>query len=180
MFDKYRNDQSDERDADTFARQVRPQLVTYFRKRLSNEDRAEELAQECVLRFVSGRYDPASADARPIVFGIARHVLSDEIMRLRRDSNCMVPTPEDHFLDTLASSDPTPDRIAEGRDELTRVNAIVSNLPDRTRAIFLMSRMQGLKHAEIAENLGISRSAVEKHIMEAVSRLLRASKRSLR
>ena len=37
----------------------------------------------------------------------------------------------------------------------------------RTRASFVMHRIDGLKYREIAERLGISQSAVEKHIARA-------------
>lgn len=175
-----RNPSLDRHLADGFARRLRPQLLAYFRRRLMNEERAEELAQDCILRFLKGGYDPSSTEARPIIFGIARNMLSDEISRRRRDNEQLAPAIEDDVLPELVCSAPTQDRIVESRTELARVSAIIEQLPERTRVIFLLSRMHGLKHAEIAAELGISKSAVEKHIMEAVSRLLRASKRSLR
>jgi len=38
-----------------------------------------------------------------------------------------------------------------------------------TREVFFMHRLQGLSHAEIAEKLGVSKSAVEKHIASALT-----------
>ena len=50
----------------------------------------------------------------------------------------------------------------------------VATLPDRCRAVFELSRVHGLRHAEIAEVLGISVKTVEVQITRAL-RVVRAS-----
>ena len=47
----------------------------------------------------------------------------------------------------------------------------VEQLSPRTREIFLMHRLEGRKYREIASELGISPSAVEKHIARAMAHL---------
>ena len=47
----------------------------------------------------------------------------------------------------------------------------VDALLDRCREVFRMSRFEGLKNREIAARLGISETAVEKHLARAVGRL---------
>lgn len=54
------------------------------------------------------------------------------------------------------------------RERLVRVKEGLAKLPPRTREIFLMHRLAGFKYREIAAQYGISQSAVEKHIAEAV------------
>ncbi len=49
-----------------------------------------------------------------------------------------------------------------------QIPQILEELPQRTKEIFLMSRDQGLKNKEIAEQLAISTTAVEKHIKRAL------------
>ena len=44
----------------------------------------------------------------------------------------------------------------------------VSELPPRCRDAFILHKMQGLSYREVAENLGISQSAVEKHIAKGL------------
>ena len=57
-------------------------------------------------------------------------------------------------------------------EELQReVQKAVDALPDRCREVFRMSRFEGLKNREIAARLGISETAVEKHLARAVGRL---------
>ena len=53
------------------------------------------------------------------------------------------------------------------RVRLERVREGISRLTPRTREVFLMHRLDDMKYREIAERLGISQSAVEKHIAKA-------------
>jgi len=63
---------------------------------------------------------------------------------------------------------PLQDEVLVARERLNRVNAGLAKLPDRTREIFLLHRLEGLKYREIATRYGISQSAVEKHIARAM------------
>lgn len=54
--------------------------------------------------------------------------------------------------------------------ELQRqIDETLQQLPECTRQVFMMSRFEGLKNREIAEQLGISVKVVEKHISKALS-----------
>lgn len=48
---------------------------------------------------------------------------------------------------------------------------ILQALPERTRVIFILRRLEGLKYQDIANRFGISVSAVEKHMERAVAQL---------
>jgi RNA polymerase sigma-70 factor (ECF subfamily) len=49
------------------------------------------------------------------------------------------------------------------------IRSIVNSLPDQCKKVFILSRKYELKNREIAEKLGISVKAVEKHISKALS-----------
>lgn len=63
---------------------------------------------------------------------------------------------------------PLQDEVLASRVRLERVRQGLERLPPRTREIFLMNRLENMKYREIAERLGISQSAVEKHIARAM------------
>ena len=49
--------------------------------------------------------------------------------------------------------------------------AAMEDLPARTREAFVLHRFEEMQYAAIAGHMGISVSAVEKHIMRAIRRL---------
>jgi len=70
---------------------------------------------------------------------------------------------------TLVRDDsPLQDEALIARHRLERLLAGIDQLTPRTREVFLMHRLDGRKHREIAAALGISQSAVEKHVAKAV------------
>ena len=69
-----------------------------------------------------------------------------------------------------------PQAALEAGNDLRQVEAALRGLPERTRHIFLLNRIHGRTYADIAKVMGVSQSAVEKHMMRA----LEACKASLR
>ena len=61
-------------------------------------------------------------------------------------------------------------QVIEGEIEVALRKA-VAGLPDRCREVFELSRVHGLKYAEIAQVLGVSVKAVEAQMGKALQRL---------
>ncbi|MGH1559779.1 RNA polymerase sigma factor [Caulobacter segnis] len=55
---------------------------------------------------------------------------------------------------------------------LNAAAAALMTMPERTRTIFLPRRIDGLRHQAIATQLGLSVSAVEKHMVRAIEHLM--------
>ena len=49
-------------------------------------------------------------------------------------------------------------------------------LPERTRHIFILARLENIKQVEIARGMGLSISAVEKHLRIAMAHLFQRLK----
>ncbi|GGE91255.1 DNA-directed RNA polymerase sigma-70 factor [Sphingomonas prati] len=77
----------------------------------------------------------------------------------------------DLAADVLPDQRPLQDEVLIARHRLERLRRGVEQLSPRTREIFLMHRLGGRKYREIAEELDISQSAVEKHVARAMSHL---------
>jgi RNA polymerase sigma factor (sigma-70 family) len=74
--------------------------------------------------------------------------------------------PVEDLID-IADAQPLADEVFAARKRLERVTAGLEQLSPRTREIFLMHRVEGLKYRQIAAELGITVSAVEKHVAKA-------------
>ena len=61
--------------------------------------------------------------------------------------------------------------------EELRLRRASAKLDPRTREVFLLHRSEGLSYGEIAERLGISPEAVERHIADALYDLAKRMER---
>ncbi len=65
----------------------------------------------------------------------------------------------------------SPEFVLEEKEYLQKYQKALSNLTEPQRVAFLLNRIEGKKHQEIADLLGISRKAVEKRIYGALEKL---------
>lgn len=148
---------------------MRSPLLAYFRRRVREASDVEDLVQEVFLRLtVRGTPDHLDG-ASGYIFQTAASVLAD---RHRRRT---VRHADDHVLldpETHGETDFDPHRITVGRQALCAAAAALLTMPERTRTIFLLKRLEGLRHQAIAIQLGISVSAVEKHVVRAMEHLM--------
>lgn len=77
-----------------------------------------------------------------------------------------------------SSDDPGPDRLVESRQELRVVASAIGRLPQRCREVLLLKKVDGLSQREIATQLGVSESNVEKLLGRGVKKLLEMLGRS--
>lgn len=81
------------------------------------------------------------------------------------------PVREIEQADGVAESLDPPDRAMLAAELGQIVDQAVGRMPAQRRRIFELSRQQGLSNAEIALQLGISKSTVENHITSALKDL---------
>lgn len=63
------------------------------------------------------------------------------------------------------------DRVVAAQEELEQLVAAVQQLAPKMRRIFVLAKVYGLTHTELAESLGISHNTIEQHLAEAVRQL---------
>lgn len=68
----------------------------------------------------------------------------------------------------------TPFTITEFRDLRYVLHEAIIELPSQQQKVFTMGRIDGLKHTEIADHLGISKETVKKHMMAALKSIKKA------
>tara|TARA_B100000965_G_scaffold380881_1_gene377831 strand:- start:53 stop:571 length:519 start_codon:yes stop_codon:yes gene_type:complete len=145
-------------------------LRRFLARMLRNEDTAAEVAQEAYLRFL--RFAPGRLRSNPkaYLFQVAANAARD---RLARDRTTTTIFGEATVVDGVPCPQPDAEAVTLGREKMRLLMTAVDDLPPRCREVFLMSRFDGLSNGEIAEHLGISRNAVEKHIIKAMVRCRR-------
>ena len=73
------------------------------------------------------------------------------------------------YGDETDTTDPSETLQSNNLEESYR--QILKNMPEKRREVFLASRFEGLKYAEIAEKMGLSQKTVEAHMSAAIKQL---------
>ncbi len=150
------------------ATEFRPALLRYFSRRVKDKSEVEDLVHDVLARLARSESLTSVRNERGYVFQTANSVLVDWMRKCatHRTADHRTFDPEEH-----GGEDFPPDRVLLGREALVRATAILQELPERTRTIFLLRRLEGMGHAEIASRLGVSISTVEKQMYLALAHL---------
>lgn len=73
------------------------------------------------------------------------------------------------------ASAPCPERIAAAIDELDIVMRELDTLSERARRAFLLARLEGASHTQIAAQLGVSKSMIKQYIAKGYARCYAAA-----
>jgi RNA polymerase sigma factor (sigma-70 family) len=150
--------------------QMRPALLRYFSRKGSSSADAEDLAQDVLVRTLIPCASKSEDEVKHYVFRAAVNRWRDLRRRLVT-RGCVVGWAD--TADFAADEEMSPERVLGHEQELQQVVEALQGLSDRTREVFLLIRLQQMRQAEVAEKLGISVSAVEKHVARALAHLTR-------
>lgn len=146
----------------------RPALLRFMQLRGASADEAEDLVQDLYVKLGSLTVGPI-AEPRAYLYRMADNLMLDRrrtaIRRARR---------EEQWSQVEANSLAAPGAAATAADDaliaqqrLHIVESALASLPERTADIFRRFRIEGERQKQIAAELGISVSAVEKHLQRA-------------
>ncbi len=125
----------------------------------------EELLNIAFLRLQRYSAGHTVRDPKAFLVRTARNALIDNYRHEKISSQYL----EDALQNSRDRDEaPLQDEVHAARARLDRVKHGLDQLPTRTREIFLMYRLEDLQRREIAKRIGISESAVEKHIAKAM------------
>lgn len=152
-------------DLGAVVERFRGPLRSYFRKRASNPEEADDLVQEVFARLAAQGDADRVENPQAYIFQMAANLLRD---RARRESTRAAAMRELVGQSQDSFEEISPERVLQGRQGLADLNRALTELPERTRVIFVLQRFEELKYSEIAQRLDISVSSVEKHMMDAL------------
>ncbi|MDD0973049.1 RNA polymerase sigma factor [Pseudomonas fontis] len=141
----------------------RSRMESLVSRRVGCRATAADLVQDLFLRF--WRRPQVNVEALDTyLLRCAGNIAIDHLRSEGARGRANDGLPEGEF----ASSGSEPQAALETDSELRRIEAALRELPERTRQIFLLNRIHGRKYADIAKAMGLSQSAVEKHMMRAL------------
>lgn len=138
-------------------------LRRYLSRLLKRPQDVEDALQETFLRAFAASGAREIRAPKLLLFTVAKHVALNEVNRSWRKMNRSTEDfgGSDVFTDTGASH---PVDVLDSRARLLHFARAIAELPPACRHVFWLRKVEGLKVMEIAARLGISGSAVEKHV----------------
>jgi RNA polymerase sigma factor (sigma-70 family) len=159
-------------DIDALSRRFRVPLQRYFEKRIGRQPEIDDLVQEVFLHLAGGRKIESVERPEAYLFKTAANVLNDRWRRLTAraaDSH----EPYDDEVHGSARETLCPERALLGTQAVEQLVAALHELPERMRVVWALYHLEDLTHSEISRRLGITISAIEKHIGRANGHLLK-------
>jgi RNA polymerase sigma-70 factor (ECF subfamily) len=140
-----------------------PGIYRLASKQLRSSAEAQEIVQECFLKFWEKRHelsaDPAAA--KGYLYTCAYHAILNQVRR-QHYWRC-----QDYPADLPAVQE-SPAVELEYQDLNLCYTHALAQLPTKRREIFALSRQQGLSNGEIAQQLNISIKTVEAQMTQAL------------
>lgn len=138
-------------------------LKRFLSRFLYREQDIEDVVQEAYLKAYSAEQERGTIEQpKAFLFSIAKNIALNELNRKSRQITDFLDDCQKEFADIEQSTELEQEVSAE--QSLGLYCEAVAKLPEKTRQIYLLRKVHGLAHKEIAERMNISLSSVEKHL----------------
>ena len=125
---------------------------------------AEDIVQETFIKLWKNRENIRKETVKSLLYTIANNTVINHFNHLK-----VVRTYETEVVATSSnSSELSPQFLLEEKEFEVKLNQIINMIPEGSREVFLMNRIEQLKYVEIAERLELSVKAVEKRMSKAL------------
>lgn len=143
-------------------------LAGWLRQKLGCAHHAADLAHDTFVRLLSAPPTQELREPRAFLTTVAHGLMVNHVRRREL---------ERAYLDALAwlpeAVSPSPESRLLMIEALLEIDALLDGLPAKARQAFLLSQLEGLRYAEIAERLKVSLSMVKKYMLQAVTHCMR-------
>ncbi len=151
-----------------------PRLCNYASRFVEDEEAAQDIVQDCFVHLWECRKMVASDTVAPMLFTMVRNKCLNHIKHLNIVRNYERELSQQNNGEELLYRKDfwgNSDEKVLYEELKGEIMSQIDKLPPRTREVFMLSRFEGLKNREIAEQLNIAVKVVEKHITKTLKAL---------
>lgn len=143
---------------------LEPMLLASARKLADDPDAARDLVQEAFARLLTMDGWAQIEAPHAYLLRMMRNLAFEKLRRAKIARFEQLTLAED--FDVVDES-PDAFRVVSGREQLARLDAALKSLPERCRRVFVMRRIEERSPREVARQLGVSPSTLEKRLARA-------------
>jgi len=139
-------------------------LHDYLYYKYGNQFDINDKVQEAFLKLWENCKKVVLKDAKGFVFMVAKNMMLNEFKHQKIVLKYQDVKPKDF-------TNETPEFLLEQEQYLQKYQRALSTLTEEQRIVFLLNKVEGKKHKEIAEILNITKKVVEYRIYTAFSKI---------
>ena len=149
--------------------ETRQDLERVVRRRVRSVDSVADLVQDVYMKCHRATVDfPDRKEARAYLLRMASNLAIDfERVEGRRSAILDELAP---VFESFSSNSSSPESFALAADRARLIESVLAGLPRLTRQMFILVRLHGMSHREVAEKMGVSKSLVDKYVLQALLR----------
>lgn len=141
-------------------------LVRFCVRFVADSDQAAEIVQDLFVKLWTNREKLAFTSSFESY--MLRSVRNSAITYINKE-RAHADVNERIYTDDSDANDPS--ETLQSNNLEASYQKVLSTMPEKRREVFLASRFDGLKYAEIAEKFGMSQKTVEAHMSAAIKQL---------
>lgn len=152
----------------------RPALKRFLLARFRDDTIAEDILQEVYLKLDRSTFQKPVANTGAFLFKVANNLALDYRKKRQRE------VIRDHDWGEATRQNvggepvldvPNAEEVLESRQKLACIRETLDGLPPQCRRVFILHKLEGLSHREVAEKLGVSCGTIEKHMSKALKKM---------
>lgn len=143
-------------------------LKQFLRRFTSNKHDIEDICQETVVRALEAEKSKKINEHKAFLFGISRNIVRT---KLDKESKSIIDFIEDCTPQEYLVNEPTIEDNLDSRKRMLLFMEAVTTLPKQCQKVFILNKVKGYSHKEIAVELDISISTIEKHVALGLKRI---------
>ncbi len=141
------------------------ELKRYISQKLGGQVEAEEIVQDTFHNVLRSENPESIENPRAYLYKTAYNLALNRIRSQKHHENYLAQH------NYSAEEAPSPERTVSALRDLEAVQNALDHLPQKCRQAFILSRVQSKTYSEIAEELNVSTSAVEKYMIRTLEYL---------
>jgi RNA polymerase sigma-70 factor (ECF subfamily) len=138
-------------------------LKKFLSRFLAEQQDIEDVVQETYLRAYCAEEEQRIERPKAFLFRLAKNIALNELNRKSRQITDYIA---DFDLPLVIDYQETLEDELEARQHLGLFCEAIAALPEQRRRVFLLRKVHGLSHKEIARRMNLSVSSVEKHLLK--------------
>lgn len=139
-------------------------LLRTLQRMVDNPCTAEDLLQETYLRVTRALGERPIEHLEPFVFQTARNLALDHLRARRVQARTLLDDVPEQVLHNVAAPLGSNEDATHAQQLLRHLSVSLGQLTQRQQRIFILSRLHGASYLEIAEQLQVSASTVQKEL----------------